>query len=1072
MADLPPALRQFASQLAGGPAFLLLGAKGATTLGEVAVNFGWGGIYTSAIDSGVAEAFANENRSSTSLIAMGRTPSRSQTDLEVRYLFGGSHLPESERPPATLVEEATARVRSNQELMRLVTETVTPRGTIAVEGWAPGERLDPRDLAPLLGMLGPGQAHLFTAEAWREDPLVATFVEGGQIILHDEPLEDAILRIVEAGAVRESGSEVGSLSRHVIPLGDGFIDIDIHTWNQVRRSARPVDLELLTPPIFSSNAAKYQEFRNFVGATEGVPSWRGLAAEMNLHRDFEANLAERVRVELHDRELPAPIVLAGQTATGKSVALAALALELSRSGEVAVLHQSRRAVRPSLDDIEMYSAWAEEHGARATVLIWDGMLEPSEYESFSRQLHARGRKVLVIGSAYKKKSDSSFVVPAPAQLSPGEISRLLEILAGYGFEVAQRPETLTTTFLAFLYRTLPETEHKLRSGLSSEMRAAERTTATLARERGNGATVQQRLTAMQAAFQEAGLELHELLPPDAVEDALGTLNFAERAPIQRVTTLVLVAGRHGIPVPIDLALRVLGREGFQSVRDALSASDILREIDDDSGDLFLGTRSQLEAELLAQHEIPLAVEIEVIVEAIRRVRVAEGFLGGPDEVEFLVKLLERVGPTSDQSRKYRQHFGEIADALRDRRSELGRSHPRLVLQESNFARDFVHWQQSIQQGSLMDRVASLELNRELLDEVLADQSTRGLIRLSLSVELASTLGAIIHEYSSDKSSEPAYGLASRLDDVLKAVLEARAVDPGNVYPVDVLAWSTRDAVESGALTPAERVDRLASAVATLESLDRSSLTDRQLANLDKRGAELNRLLSNDSAVWEYLERLQLNTNPAATYFLAQFDAKEGPAGEERALRRLREASVETKADWRCAQLLLDLTWKEVTGSRLLMGERVPLHLGAHALAEIQKLAVDMEDSQQPDKYRLLFVQAMAAFASANFTESSRLFREVGDLTRQLSKRIYTAYLLADEQGVPRTFTGRVEVSDTRSGQVWVNELATRVRFEPRLFTASGEFARNQQLPAFYVGFKLSRGPVAEPRSVFRGAKRT
>ena len=522
-----------------------------------------------------------------------------------------------------------------------------------------------------------------------------------------------------------------------------------------------------------------------------------------------------------------------------------------------------------------------------------------------------------------------------------------------------------------------------------------------------------------------------------------------------------------MPVPIDLALRMLGREGFQSVRDALASSDIVREIDDDSGDYFLGARSQLEAELLAQHEIPLAVEVEVIVEAIRNIRVTEGFTGGADEVEFLVKLLERVGPTSDQARKYQRNFGQITVALGDRREELGRAHPRLVLQESAFARAFVHWQQQMHEGTVADRVASLEYNRELLDEVLANPTTRGLIRLSLSVELASTLGAIIHEYAHDNQGSEVRGLGSRLDDVLAAVRDARAVDPGNVYPVDVLAWATRDAVESGALTPAERVDSLANAVATLESLDRGSLTERQLANLDGRGAELNRLLKNDDAVWDYLGRLELNSNPAATYFLAQFDAKEGPAGEARALARLRQVPSETKADWRCAQLLIDLTWKELTGSRLLLGERLPLHLPDAALRQITQLAAELGDAYLPDGYRFVFVRAIAEFAAGNYIEAGRLFREVGDQTRQLSRRIYTSYLLAGDSGQPTTYTGRVEASDTRSGQVWVNELGTRVKFDPKLFNAGGVFARNQQLPPFFIGFKLSRGPVAEPRSVFR-----
>ncbi|AEE47256.1 hypothetical protein Celf_3142 [Cellulomonas fimi ATCC 484] len=1049
----------------------MLGGSGRRLLSSSAIGYPWNGVYTTATDREVAEAFAAESRVSTSLGAMSRPPSRSQSDLEVRYLFGGAHLPESERPPKSAVEEATARLRSNQELTRLVTETLTPRGTLIIEGWSAGDRLKADDLLPMLGLLGPAQAHLFSASDLAHDPLLEAFVSSGQVVTYGETLESALTAIVDAGASKlPSGAGVAA-SQHVIPLGDGFVDVDIHSWNQIRRSARPIGLEVLTPPLLASDAARYQEFRNFIGATEGVPRWRGIAAAMNLTRDFEHQLLKLVHAELSERELPAPIIVAGQTATGKSVALASLAMELARSGDFAVLHQSRRTVRPSVDDIDMYSSWAEECGAKAVVMVWDGMLEPGEYESLSRQLHARGRKVLVVGSAYKTMSDSSEIVLAPAELSEGETSRLVALLSGFGIEVIAPKGAVDASFLAFLYRWLPETEHQLRSGLSKEMRFAERSIARLARQRGSDATSEQRVTAMQAALQDAGFALAELLPPDQSDAPIGELAFAERAPIQRVTTLVLVAGRHGIPVPIDLALRVLGREGFQSVRDALVSSDIIREIDDDSGDYFLSVRSQLEAELLAQNEIPIAVEAEVLAEAIQHVRVSEGFVGGADEVEFLVKLLERVGPTSDKARKYQRYFGDVAGALRSRRMTLGRAHPRLVLQESTLARDYVHWQQGVRDGSVEERVASLEYNRELLDEVLGSPATRGLIRLSLSVELASTLGAIIYEYAHSSQSETVQGLGSRLDDVLDAVLDARAVDPGNVYPVDVLAWATRDAVESGVLSPSERVDHLANAVATLESLDRSSLTEKQRAALDRRGVELNQLLKKDDAVWEYLSKLELNESPAATYFLAQFDAHEGPPGEAKALQRLRQVPVETRSDWRCAQLLIDLTWKEITGSRLLLGERVPLYLSPEALGRIAQLGIELGDADLPDGYRLTFVRAIGEFVAGHYVEAARLFREVNDLSQQLSKRIYTSYLLADSSGRPTTFTGRVELSDTRSGQVWVNELGTRVKFEPRLFNQTGEFARHQQPPPFYIGFKLSRGPVAEPRSVFRGTSR-
>ncbi|HEY5180119.1 MAG TPA: hypothetical protein VIJ07_10185, partial [Dermatophilaceae bacterium] len=345
-----------------------------------------------------------------------------------------------------------------------------------------------------------------------------------------------------------------------------------------------------------------------------------------------------------------------------------------------------------------------------------------------------------------------------------------------------------------------------------------------------------------------------------------------------------------------------------------------------------------------------------------------------------------------------------------------------------------------------------------------------MMRLSLTVELAATLGAIMHEIQKDSSADRTSNLASRLDDILQAVLDARAIDPGNLRPVDVLAWSTRDAILTEALSPQERLDRLANAVATLESIDRGTLSDKQLAQLDRRGVELNRLLGKDDALWENLRSLEVNKDPAATYFLAKFEAEGGPAGQRAALKRLCSAPIATQNDWRCAQLLLELTWQDVTGHRLLRGERLPIHLSESALNTLLRWTTALSDADLPDRYKLLFVQAVANFALGNYADAASIFREVENLTRQLARRIHTALVLANEDGEPDVFTGRIEWVEGRWGKVRVEELATSVWFEPRLFSASQELARNQQLPAFIIGFKLSRGAVAEPRTMYRNPR--
>ncbi|MEU9888239.1 hypothetical protein [Sphaerisporangium sp. NPDC051011] len=1067
MPEPMPDLQGFAARLANGPAFLILG-RSADRDESPAAEYRWSGIYTTRTDAAVAAQFRTDWRTVMPVGAMSSTPSRSQTELEVRYLLGGQDLPESERPPTNPLQMADARMRCVQELVRLVTETVTPRGVVVIEGWAPGDDLAVTDLVPTLRSLGPGQVHLFSGRPWAGDPFVSSLVSTGQLVLHSESLDDAVSRLAETGALTTgSPAGPGRGSQHVIALGDGFVEIDIHTWNQIRRSARPVDLELLTPPVFSSEAARYQGFRRFAGATEGSPQWRGIAAGMNIRRDFEENLAEKVAEALKEPDLLAPLILLGQTTTGKSVALAALAMELARSGEWAVLHQSRRTVRPSLDDIDMYATWAEDHGAKATVLVWDGMVDPDEYAALLRQLRSRGRKVLIVGSGYATRNSNSLSVDAPAQLTDNELTQLLALLKSFGIEIRAPKAALDTSFLAFLYHTLPDSHFNLTSGLAHEMRAAEKGMEKLVRERGKQASQRERLTAMTAAFQAAGFDIGEMLPgPAADEKPLIEQTFGERSPIQQVTALALAATRHGVPVPIDLALRILGREGSQSILDVLNSFDIVRDIEDDSGEYFLTIRSHLEAELLAQHEISLEAEIEIITEVIRKVRINEGYTGETDEVSFVVSLLERLSPKLNDSR-YKPHYGEIAEALADRLAEAGRLHPRLVLQESIFVRGFVHWRQGRGDGTSEERIADLEYNRDLIEEMLSESSVKGMMRLSLTVELASTLGAITHEISTQPEAAGAAGIVGRLDDILRAVLQARAIDPGNLYPIDVLAWSTRDAIKTNALSLHERLDRLTNAVATLDSVDRVPLSEAQRANLDRRSAELNKLLANDDALWANLRSLEQNADPAAIYFLAKFEADEGPVGEVNALTRLREAPPTTRSDWRCAQLLLELTWKKITGQRLLRGGRIPIHFSQADLATLLGLAADLRDTELPDRYKLTFVKALALFVSGNYTEAKHTFRQVEQMTRQLPRRIHTLVLLGDESGAPRIFTGRVEWTDEQGGEVWVDELSTKVYFEPRLFSISQQFARHQRLPAFMIGFKLTRGPVAEPRTLYR-----
>jgi hypothetical protein len=154
-----------------------------------------------------------------------------------------------------------------------------------------------------------------------------------------------------------------------------------------------------------------------------------------------------------------------------------------------------------------------------------------------------------------------------------------------------------------------------------------------------------------------------------------------------------------------------------------------------------------------------------------------------------------------------------------------------------------------------------------------------------------------------------------MGEVTRAALSARALDPENVYPVDVVAWATRRAVETGVLDEKNKIDLLANAQASLDSIDRTALSPGQLAKYDMRQVEISRMLNDPALEVKHLTALTENQDPAAFYFLARLASRAGPAGMDIAVQTLLAAPIEVRADWRCSRLLLDLFWELKTGQR-------------------------------------------------------------------------------------------------------------------------------------------------------------
>lgn len=795
-----------------------------------------------------------------------------------------------------------------------------------------------------------------------------------------------------------------------------------------------------------------------MGAAEGSPPWKAVTSGYHFERHFHRKLREAVVQAIDNNDKNNVIILAGQTATGKSIACTALAIDIARSGLAPVLYQSKRGDRPQLDDIEAFIEWAEASNAPPTLLIWDGMTNPDEYYSLGRQLRSRGRRAVVVGTTYANEDSSSSVL-APAAIGTQERPEFRKWLTKYG--ITTPPPTpgtvIDSSLLAFIYRALPETERTFRRGLSLELRTAE-----IGMEKAvNGAEQEDtRLSSMAQALIDAGIALEALKPSEHPDAELHDLSLEERSTAERLTAIVLLAGQWGMVVPLDLLLRIMGSEGSHRIVSIVRRFDIFRWTEDERGEQYLGTRTALEAKLLVREDLPSEVEADVVQEIIANLRIASD-RGGGAEVAFLVDLMDKIGPQSKSTRTYSQYFKSWADSLADLRLG-GIPHVRLALMEANLLREYTRWTQQKGLATPAERLGWLQDCQQLLEAALEDSDTTGRARLSLYVELASSIGYQVNERI--RSFNPtSHQIVSQLGDVLRAALRARTYDPENIYPIDVIAWSTRDALQHADLPIGDRLNLLANAAASLDSVDEDALNPSQGAMFLNRRADIARLLEDRQLEAEYLRRLSENHDPAAFYLLAR--RMERDQGAAAAFDVLDKAPKTILRDWKCGRLYFETYWEVSTGQKFLKGERVTIPFRRGDWVRTLEIVDLLTDAADFDKYRLDFAKGMALFHLGELKQSDEVFRELDRESGGLSNRIRALYLASELDGtaLARRFTGRVSWAspDGKRGQVWVEQLRANVNFIPQRWATSSYRARDEILPDFQISFNM-RGPLAEP----------
>ena len=184
-------------------------------------------------------------------------------------------------------------------------------------------------------------------------------------------------------------------------------------------------------------------FYQFLKRSPHTPQWYGYAKRNSfaVPREFEDELYEKVHDGL-EKNSETPVVLVGQTSSGKSVALAALAFRLFQERKYPVLFVNNpdvtfakhSAAALALDNILKE---IRDNGGRAIVILDWSVYNLQRSDTIGRiayQFNNRGQNVLFVASAMTAVAETTryVTVSAPIDLTASEKNRFKDLLVEKG----------------------------------------------------------------------------------------------------------------------------------------------------------------------------------------------------------------------------------------------------------------------------------------------------------------------------------------------------------------------------------------------------------------------------------------------------------------------------------------------------------------------------------------------------------------------------------------------------------------------------------------------------------------
>jgi len=1058
----------------------------------------WNAVFTSAFHEVIERALRSELRRVTPLLSDAYWPEDplNRRDLHVFKLFGcvtGSGR--SELPPLD-DNERLRREGTAAKMLEHLPSLVTPRGLLILEAYGVDDWLEFFVLASHIARLAPGQAHWFGVSEQPADRRARLLSKEGRLVLHEEPFFEWARVGLEQGVLTAPEVEEGWADGVWLTTRSGKRrSFSLHDWRR-RTQGLPVlhDGATASQPPFDSDDDRYLAFRQFL-YDSGIhpPRWEDHDRGFPFVRKEVLELQKRVFEALEDSGLkPDPLLLCGQSGSGKTIALAHLAFQ-ARKRHWPVIHLHPQYTRLNFDMLSDVCEDLEKVESQNVLIVWDVLNVPGEYAALAQFLAGRGRKALVVGSAYKGDDRFESVV-LPNALDEEEVRAFAEHLRKIDERLVPPPDQkIDRNFFALLYRLLPPTRATLEHGLRREwdvvlrhLQEAPAPTQSEARDRKGW--LWEAIDRTNPGWEplRSAADKPSAGPPPAGADA--------RAHMAR---LLLVPGRFGVDLPIDLALRAArnaGVDGFDVLRSESFESLGMFSWDKDPQDNpILQIRSPLEAGIICDADFVIGdQETDILRQLVTAVRLGDWERPNA-EADFLTRLFDRIEPDGEFGYRFLNRLPALIGVLAELRASNGnRVPPSLALREANLRRkwlyrltDALEHDKPLPEGQ--DPLELFRTGRELLIQseaaVERSHSRNRLVRVrsQLLNELGSLYGGaqqfygqlLRHEERGTERSRWEAALADSYAEAIQACRQASAIDPWNAHPADVRYWVARDRlrVQEGGLSPTGRGELLAEMCDALEE----ETWMLQPTKLRERQYDLGKLLGDPELSRSAIEALHAEGSLTGHYLIA-CDKVYDSGHQFRNRSSLQEALAYVEGvpgaldDLRILRLYLGVWWRVYGEPRLFDRDRERSRV-ALTRQQWRHLARHLERRlsfpEEEGNVRSRFLLAWALFQSDEYQKSEDQFNELERLPRGGIDWAVRRAVWCDDRGEPVPCRGTIRqlFQGAERGRVYCPEVGLRIPFDVQGFKAQ-ELRVNAPLKDFYIAFNF-RGPIADPVRAYR-----